>query len=62
MIIIQKLFPYLATGFSPMERLGGWDARKLGSLRICNLKKSTVFELSSLIASQPPGNTLTFEL
>jgi hypothetical protein len=38
-----------------------WDARTLGSLKVFNLISFDAFELSSLIAFQPPSNTLTFE-
>jgi hypothetical protein len=47
--------------FWPLERLGCWDARKLGSLKVCNLKGSNAFELSSFIACQSASKTLTFE-
>jgi hypothetical protein len=59
--IKQNSNPYLMTGNWLLERLVCWDARKRGSMKVCNLMGSKAFELSCLIACQPASKTLTFE-
>jgi hypothetical protein len=61
--IKEKPFYNFITGCWPLAsgRLGCWDARKLGSPKVCNFPGSNAFELSCLIASWPPSKKLTFE-
>jgi hypothetical protein len=45
-----------------LEMLECWKAGKLGSPKVYNSRCSIAFELSSLIAFQPPSKTLTFDV